>query len=72
MKKHILVTTTVTGGSGVKYSHSEVKEVDTRKSRPAFAMHGSRHAGGLPILRRTEKFYANLEWSMRRGGASHV
>lgn len=68
MKKLTLVTTTVIGGSGVKYSRTEVRTGETRKGRPAFKQHGAMR-NGLPIAKRTEKFYSTLAWTMGRGGA---
>jgi len=68
-----IITVEWRGGSTSAYkrSYTEVKAVPTSKSRPAYAMHGSRRCGGLPILRRTEKAYSAIEWRMRQGG-SHV
>jgi len=67
-KKQIVVTVTTYGGSGIKSSHTEIRDVGPRKSRPMFAMSGSRRCGGLHIEKRTEKFYSKLEWQMRNGG----
>lgn len=68
MKKFMLVTTTWYGGSGVKHASTKVKKITSQPghSRPAFAMSGSHRCGGLPILRRTEKAYAAIEWRMRQ------
>lgn len=73
MKKLMRVTTVWYGGSGVKSVTTEVREVSSGHghSRPLFAMAGTRHCGGLPIERRTNKFYAKLEWQVCHGG-SHV
>lgn len=68
MKQIITVEWRSGSTSAIKRSYSEVKEVGSRKSRPAFAMHGSRRCGGLPILRRTEKFYSALDRNMMNGG----
>lgn len=70
MKKLMIVTTTVYGGSGIKSRSVERKLVDSTygHSRPAYAAHGTHRCGGLPTLRRTEKFYSKLEWEMKHGG----
>jgi len=69
MAKKILVTIESRGGvSGVPCTRTEVRTIGSSKSRPMFAMSGSRHCGGLPIQRRTEKFYAGLDRHMMDGG----